>query len=162
MSIFMKCEGIAGESSDKRHQGWIDVDHIDWCVARRISANPGTRYNREVANAEITDLMLARRMDSATPLLFIKACCGKGQTITIHFTKTGTGSGSDPFLEYVLHNALISDYHVSAQSGDVERPTEELIISFQELEIKYVTYDNDGNVISPVVVAFDTSTNTKK
>lgn len=158
----MKCEGISGESSDKLHKGWIDVDHIDWCVARRISSNPGTRYNREIANAEITDLMLTRRMDSATPALFINACCGKGQTVEIHFTKTGSGSGSDSYLEYVLHNALICDYHVSAQAGNAKHPTEELIISFQEMEIKYVTYDNNGNVISPIIVGFDTSTNTKK
>ena len=162
MSIFMNYEGIKGESSDKNHKAWMDIDNIKWGVRRRITSHTSTQNDRESANAEITDLVVERRMDSATPNLFIESCCGKGKTVVIHLTKTGTGTGSDVFMEYTLKNALISNYEVDAEAQDEQRPTERLTISFVDVEVKYTPYDEDGNALAAIAVGFDTATNTKR
>lgn len=162
MSIFMNYEGIKGESSDKNHKDWMDIDNISWGVKRNITSHTSTQNDRESANAEVTDLTVTRRMDSATPNLFIESCCGKGRNVVIHLTKTGTGTGTDTFMEYTLKNALISDYQVSANSQDESRPTETLTISFVDIEVKYTPYDEDGNAMAAIAVGFDTATNTKR
>lgn len=162
MSIFMNYDGVKGESSDKNHKDWMDIDHISWGTHRNITSHTSTRNDRESANAEITDLQVSRRMDSATPQLFIESCCGKGKDVKIHLTKTGTGSGSDVFMEYTLKNALISNYQVSATGQDEKRPTETLTISFVDVEVKYTPYDEDGNADASIAVGYDTATNTKR
>lgn len=162
MSIFMNFDGIKGESADSNHQGWMDVDNIQWGVSRRITAAASTQNDRESANAEISDLTVTRRMDSATPSLFMEACCGTGKDVVIHLTKTGTGTGSDVYMEYTLKNALISNYQVTAHSQDSSRPTEMLTISFVDLEVKYTPYDADGKAQASIAVGFDTATNTKR
>lgn len=162
MSIFVNYDGIKGESSDSNHKGWMDVDSISWGVARQITTEASTQNDRESANAEISELTLTRRMDSATPSLFIEACCGTGKDVVIHLTKTGTGSGSDVYMEYTLKNALISSYNVNAISQDTGRPTENIVISFVDLEVKYTPYDDDGNAEAAIAVGFDTSSNTKR
>jgi len=162
MSIFVNYDGIKGESSDSNHKGWMDVDSISWGVVRRITTEASTQNDRESANAEISELTLTRRMDSATPSLFIEACCGTGKDVVIHLTKTGTGSGSDVYMEYTLKNALISSYNVNAISQDTGRPSETIVISFVDLEVKYTPYDDDGNAEAAIAVGFDTSTNTKR
>ncbi|SRR5690554_5790409 len=162
MSIFMNYDGIKGESADSNHQGWMDIDSIQWGVNRRITAASSTQNDRESANAEISDLVVTRRMDSATPSLFIEACCGTGKDVVIHLSKTGTGSGADVYMEYTLKNALISNYQVSAAAQETGRPTEVLTISFVDLEVKYTPYDEDGKAEAAIAVGFDTATNTKR
>ncbi|MEX0730254.1 MAG: type VI secretion system tube protein Hcp [Aquisalimonadaceae bacterium] len=158
----MNYEGIKGESSDKGHVGWMDIYNIKWGVKRRITSNTSTQSDRESSNAEITDLTLARHMDSATPGLFIESCCGKGKDVIIHLTKTGTGNGADIFVEYTLKNALISDYKVVASSQTNFRPMEAITISFVDVEIRYTSYDEDGNAMAPVAVSFNTASNEKR
>lgn len=162
MSIFMNYDGITGESSDSNHQGWMDIDELQWGVTRRITAASSTQNDRESATAEISDLVVSRHMDSATPSLFIESCCGNGKDVVIHLTKTGSGSGADVYMEYTLKNALISNYHVNATSQDSERPTESLTISFVDVEVKYTPYDEDGKAQAAIAVGYDTATNTKR
>lgn len=117
MSIFLSYEGVRGESSDKGHNAWMDIDNLRWGVKRNITSHTSTRNDRESANAEITDLVLERRMDSATPpRLFTETCCGTGKTVVIHLTTTGAGAGSDVFMEYTLKNALVSNYMIYASA----------------------------------------------
>ncbi|MDN3519573.1 type VI secretion system tube protein Hcp [Aquisalimonas lutea] len=161
MSIFMNYDGLKGEATDKNHQDWIDVDQLSWGVRRNITSNTATAKDRESANAEITDLTLTRRMDKATPDIFMESCCGKGKDAVIHLCKTGTGSGTDTYMEYTLKNALISHYTVNAGSQSDDRPKESITISFQKVELKYTPYDDDGNAEASVAVGFDTTTNEK-
>lgn len=161
MSIFMQIDGIEGEASDPQHKGWIDVRNMRWGVERAITSHTSTQGDRESANATITDLTFKKLMDKSTAKLFLAACCGRGQTIKIHLTKTGTGSGSDTFMEYILHHAIVSDYQMAAWNDDLDRPIEKIKISFVKLETRYTPYDEDGLANAALAVAFDTATNTK-
>lgn len=162
MSIFMQIAGLTGESSDSNHKGWMDVENVQWGVDRQITSSSSTMNDRESSNAVISDLLITRHMDSVTPSVFIEAVCGKGKDITIHMTKTGSGTGADVYMEYKLKNALISGYHVSGDAQDTDRPVENLTISFIDVEVKYTPYDEDGNALAAIAVGFDTATNTKR
>ncbi len=162
MSIFMQMPGVQGESGDSNHKNWMDLESMQWGVDRQITSGTSTINDRESSNAVISDLHLVRKMDSATPPIFIESCCGKGKEIIIHLTKTGSGSGADVYMEYKLKNALISSYNVSGDSQDTDRPMEHLTISFIDAEVKYTPYDEDGNALAAIAVGFDTATNTKR
>ncbi|KAB7622595.1 Hcp family type VI secretion system effector [Alkalilimnicola sp. S0819] len=162
MSIFMNYDGIKGECADSNHEEWLDLESIQWGVDRRITSATSTQNDRESANAEISDLIVTRRMDSATPNIFMETCCGTGKDVVIHLTKTGSGSGTDTYMEYTLKNALMSHYSVNANSQETGRPSEQITISFVDLEVKYTPHDEDGNALAAVAVGFDTATNNKR
>jgi type VI secretion system secreted protein Hcp len=162
MSIFVNYEGIKGEASDPAHKQWMDVESISWGVGRQITSATSTQGDRESANAVISDLQITRRMDSATPKIFIESCCGTGKDVVIHLTKTGTGSGADVYMQYTLKNALISNYTVDAQNQSTDRPSETITVSFVDVEVKYTPYDEDGNAEAAIAVGYDTATNTKR
>ncbi len=162
MSIFVNYEGIKGEASDPGHKDWMDVETISWGVGRNITSATSTQGDRESSNAVIHDLQITRLMDKSTPKLFIESCCGTGKEVKIHLSKTGTGSGTDVYMEYTLKNALISNYNVTAATQSTERPLETLTISFIDVEVKYTPYDEDGNAEASIAVGFDTATNTKR
>ena len=161
MSLFLNGEGVKGEASDANHPGWVDIRCISWEVNRKITSNTSTKGDRESANAVIGDLTLKKIMDKSSPTFFIEACCGTGKTVTIHLTKTGQGIGAETFMEYTLHNALISDYQMAAWNSDPDRPIEKIKISFTKLETRYISYNEDGLTEAPLAVAFDTATNMK-
>lgn len=162
MSTFILMDGVQGESSDVGHKDWIDVESWRWGAGRQITSHTSTRGDRESSNATISDLHITKLMDSASPKIFIDACCGRGREMKIHLTKTGTGGGADVFMEYTLKNAIISDYQVSGSKSNPNRPLEHITISFVEVEVKYIPYDEDGNAQAAIAVGFDTATNTKK
>ncbi|MGH1440338.1 MAG: Hcp family type VI secretion system effector [Cellvibrionaceae bacterium] len=162
MSAFLFIEGVTGEVSDPRYKGWIDISRWKWDVSRNITSSTSTQGDRESANAVIGGLNITRFMDKATAKLFIEAACGRGKKIKLVQTKTGTGSGTDTFIEYTLDNAIISDYKVEAVNIGGTRPKEDIKISFVNLEVKYTPYDEDGNAQAPIALGFDTATNTKK
>lgn len=159
MSAFLQIEGIQGEASDKNYKGWLDITSYKWGTQRKITSHTGTQGNRESSNTRITDLTITRFMDKAAPKLFIEACCGRGKTITLAHTKTGSGNGNDPFVEFTLENAILSGYRVAAINWSATRPKEILTLSFIHLQIKYTPYDQDGNALPPIAVGFDTASN---
>ena len=162
MSIFIHYEGIKGKVSDANYKEWVDALELSWGVNRPITSHTSTRGDRESGNAKSSDLNIVRYMDKASVALFTHACCGTGKTAKVVQTKTGTGNGAHGFIEYTLHNALITRYHVKAISDSVARPLEEITISFVDMDMKYTSYDEDGNPEAPIAVGFNTATNTKK
>lgn len=161
MSIFLYHPDIAGEVADAHHLDWIDVDDICFGTRRRITARASIRHDRESANAELKALTLCHRADSATPYLFLASCCGRGRTVVVDLTETGTGSGSDTFVSYTLKNSLVSSYEVDAHAADDARPTELLTIAYTAMEVRYLPYDEDGRPLPPISVSFDATTNEK-
>lgn len=159
MSIFMKVDGINGETSDSNYKNWLDIESISWNTNRKITSNTSTQDDRESANAEISSLFVKKYMDKATPQIFLETCCGTGKTITIRLTKTGKGKGSDQYMEYVLSNALFAYYQIEAESQTVDRPIEKMEISFTKLEVKYTPYDENGIQLANLATSFDTATN---
>lgn len=161
MSIFLKIDGITGESSDKNHKGWIDIDYFSWGNQRQITSNTSTQGDRESSNTIISDLILYKHMDKSTPNLFMNACCGGGKEIKIHLSQTGSGSGSNVYAEYTMQNAIIRHYEMAAKSPCRYRPIEEIKISFIRLQIKYIQYDDANQPLAPIATGFNTGTNTK-
>jgi len=162
MAILLHYEGIEGETSDNNHKGWIDIASWMLGTKRDITSNTSTKGDRESSNARISDLKINKYMDSATLGLFLESCCGKGKTVKLRLTKTGTGDGSDVFMEYILENAIISEYDVGGDEEDTKRPLETITISFVAVQVRYTPYDEKGNAMAPMAGGFDTATNTKK
>jgi len=162
MAILLNYEGVKGETKDDNHKDWIDLVGWTFKTDRLITSNTSTKGDRESSNARIYDLQISKEMDLATPKLFMESLCGTGKEVKLRLTKTGQGKGSDVYMEYILKNALISSYEVGGSNTDLSRPTENITISFVEIEVKYTPYDDNNKALANIVVGFDTATNTKK
>lgn len=63
-NVFLKIEGITGESKDAAHQGWIDVDAYSW-GAKRYSEGGGP------GKANYLNLSVNCQVDKATAGLLL-------------------------------------------------------------------------------------------
>ena len=159
MSIFLHLPGVEGATTDAGHTGWLPIEKIEWGLDRKLTSPPGRRGGREASNAVFHEVTLRRPMDRATPNLVLNACCGRGQAVTLRLTRTGDGVGATVYAEYILHNALVSEYTVRARGQGDARPLEVLCLSFTAMEMTYVGQDADGSALAPVVVGFDPQQN---
>ncbi|MCC5812090.1 MAG: type VI secretion system tube protein Hcp [Ectothiorhodospiraceae bacterium] len=161
MSIFLQYDAIQGDATGAEgHEGWIDVEEVHFAgTHRRITSTTGTRVDRESANAEFSEIQIIRRADRASPYLFLKACCGRGGDMLLHLTRTGSGSGEETYVQYVLKDAVISGFKVCASRCLRNRASEQLTVSFTGMEIRYIPGNDDGTPLAPIAVGYDVTTN---
>ena len=121
---FMKIEGIAGESKDAGHPGWIEIRSFSFGTTNAASAGGSGRGPGRVS--------IVKEVDKASPLL--KQKCATDQhlpEVTLAMRKAGGDPSASAYLTYVLHDAIVSS---CSMSGGGERPQETLSINFTKIE----------------------------
>jgi type VI secretion system secreted protein Hcp len=154
MAIYMKIDGIKGNVEAAGHAEWIEVNSIQWGVGRGIATATGTSKDREASAPSISEVVVTKMLDIASPYIFSEACVGKSKPIQIHLVKTDANQ-LETYLEYTLTNSLISGYSVSS-GGD--RPTESISINFTKIELKYIPWKDDHTKDSPIPAGYDMAT----
>ena len=152
-AIFVKYEGVKGESKDGKHEDWIDVLSIDWNCSRPTGSATGQARRRRPPIVE--DITLKMEYDKATPKLQEK--CLKGEIIPkleIEQTRTYSDSSTGetkrvPYMKYELEKVLITSYSVSHSSGEGAQPKDEVEMSnkFEKVRLTYFERDEKGNQV---------------
>ena len=91
---FLKIEGIDGESADRDHKGWIELESASFHTAARSVAIERTRTR-------------------SSSLLALACAQGKHfSKAVLHIRKSGGDGGT--YLKYELKDVLITSYQTSA------------------------------------------------
>jgi type VI secretion system secreted protein Hcp len=77
IDVYVQIEGIKGESSDDKHQGWIEALHLDWGVTQPRSATASTAGGHTAERAEFEVLSFLKHADLASPILLQTCAMGK-------------------------------------------------------------------------------------
>jgi len=111
------------------HKSWIELTSVQWGVGRGMNAPTGTSASREASVPNVSEIVVGKMMDEASPLLFQESLTGGGVTAVIDFVR---GDGS-VYLRLTMSETLIAAY--SASTGG-DKPTESLSLNFKKLEVK--------------------------
>ncbi len=143
LDMFLKVDGIAGESADSKHKNEIDVLAWSW------GASEQARAQRSASQPFCPQaLSLTKYVDRATPLLLTKAAMGDSIPSA---TLTVRKSGADP-IEYVV--VTFTGVRVASVStggsGGEDRLTENVAFNFASATVTYTPQKPDGSAGSPV------------
>ncbi|NJM32707.1 MAG: type VI secretion system tube protein Hcp [Limnobacter sp.] len=157
VDMFLKIEGVDGESIDSKHSKEIDIDAWSWGMSQA-----GTTHVAQGGGAgkvSVNDITISKFIDRASPNL-LKACCTgkhfKEATITVR--KAG-----DKPLEYVtikMKDVIVSNVNIGG-SGGAERLTEAVTLNFAEYEFSYVPQKSDGGADAAIRVGYNMAKNTE-
>ena len=75
VDMYLKIDGVAGESTDSKHKSEIDVLSFSWGATQSASGAFGGGSGAGKVN--ILDLGITKRMDKSTPVLLAHCCTGK-------------------------------------------------------------------------------------
>jgi type VI secretion system secreted protein Hcp len=151
---FLKLEGIEGESLDAKHKDEIELVSFSWGVTAQTVGGPGGGSGK----AQLTDIEIAKRVDKASPMLFLACASGKhikDATLTVR----KAGKDQLEYLKYKFSDILISGYHESGGGEDV--PLDLVRFNFAKIEISYSPQKPDGSLGPPVKAGWDLKQNKK-
>ncbi len=157
MPFFLKLENIIGSVTEKNHLGWIPVSSLDFGVRRNISIQPGQGNNRETSMPKVGEFILSKPIDKSSPVLLKASCCGVlSSQAVLHACHSD--DGLQEYLQYILHDALISHYDISGVSVNKDDEIyEKLHISFSRVEMKFTPIDGSNMPETPIVGGYDIS-----
>ena len=155
VDVFLKIDGIEGESKDSKHGNEIEVLNWSWGVSQQ-----GTMAHNQgggAGKANFQDLHWTHSVDKASHALML--ACATGQHIpsaTIAVRKAG-GEQQD-YIIIKMTDILISSVNTSASS---EVPTEQVSFNYSKVEFEYKTQDEKGKLGAAKKFGYDLKANKK-
>src|SRR5258708_7244859 len=150
--IFLKIDGIAGESTDKTHINEIVIDSFSFGVSQT-----GASTGLGAGKAKINEFHITKAFDKSSPELFLASASGKHiKDMTLAMRK----AGGDPqsFLTIKLTDVLVSSYNTFGSGDGVH---DSISFVFSKIEIEYRPQKSDGSLGEPVKAGWDVKANKK-
>lgn len=156
VDMFLKLEGIDGESMDAGHTDEIDVLSWSWGAS-----NSGTMHIARGGGAgkvSVQDINVVKYVDKASTAIIQAVAVGKhvpSATLTVR------KAGGDEPVEYLvieMKSVLISSWQTGGSQGE-ERLTESVTLNFEEFKTTYTPQDNDGTALASVDFGYNIAKN---
>jgi type VI secretion system secreted protein Hcp len=154
--MFLKLNGVDGESKDKTHTKEIDILTWSWGMTNSGSAHVGGGAGSGKVNVQ--DLSVTKYIDSSSAKIMLSCCDGT------HFDSglltVRKAGGADP-VEYVkinLQEVLITSVTTGGSGGD-DRLTENVTLNFAKVKVEYVPQEAKGGKGNMIPFSWDIAAN---
>ncbi|HWI61912.1 MAG TPA: type VI secretion system tube protein Hcp [Symbiobacteriaceae bacterium] len=161
IDIFLKIDGIEGESVDSRHPKEIEVESYTWGVQQVPNLGVGAESPLGVprkggggAKASFQDLTFTHRLDKASPKL-IEACATGAVIPQALLVLRKAGAKPLEFSKVTLTDVTVSSVSFSAGSSDAV-PMEEVALRYGSVTIQYFPQKADGSADAPITTTCQT------
>src|SRR3990172_7048076 len=156
VDMFLKIEGVEGESTDKTHGKEIDVLSWSWGASQSGSTAMGGAGAGKVV---MQDFHFTKSVDKSSPKLFEALATGK-HLKDATFVIRKAGGEPHEYLKFTFTDALISSYSTGGSSGE-DRPTESISLNFAQIKMSYVEQDASGRAGAATEFGWDIKANKK-
>ena len=143
VDMFLKLDGIQGESRDNKHKGEIEILSFSWGVTNSTGQTGGGAGSGKV---NVQDFSIVKQLDTTSPEFLEKACRGEHMgSGLLTLVRTGTGKGDQQeYLKIKLSDILVSSYQTGGANNAV--PVEQVTFSFQNVEVYAAETRADGSI----------------
>jgi type VI secretion system secreted protein Hcp len=155
---FLKIDGIAGESTDAKHKGEIELTSYSWGVSQHVTASPGSGGGGGAGKAAFQDFTFVQHVQVSSPALMLACATGqhlKSATLTVRTT----GKAPIEFLTIKLTDVLVSAFQEVTHEGG--RPLESVSLDYAKIEIAYRPQGAAGKPGAEVKAGWDLKANKK-
>ena len=154
--IFLKLDGIAGESIDDKHKNEIEIESFSWGATQ--SGTIAFGGGAGAGKVQFQGFHFSTRISKASPLM-LKACATgehiKEATITVR--KAG-GEQKQDYLFIKMNDVLVSSYQSGGSRGD-EGPEEQVALNFAKVDYSFAAQKPDGSLEAPTRFGWDLKAN---
>lgn len=157
VDMFLKLDGIKGESKDAKHKDEIHIESFSWGLSQ--SGSFGTAGGGGAGKVNVHDISITKNYDKSTPVLMLH--CANGKHIKeglVTFRKAGEHPLE--YLKIKLNDILISSIQHSG-SGGSDVLMESLALNFAKFQVEYTEQKADGSGDAPIPMGWDIKANQK-
>ena len=157
VDMFLKLDGIDGESRDSKHKGEIEIESFSWGASNSGSAAHGAGGG--AGKVSMQDFSFVTRVSKASPKLFL--ACASGQHIRSGLlTVRRAGERQEEFLKVTMTDVLVSSWQQQGSAGD-EVPTDQVSMNFAKIKVEYTEQSSTGASGETTSAGWDVKANTK-
>lgn len=157
---FVKIDGIDGESSDHKHQGWIEVIAYAAGLHQQPSSTASSAGGASAERADFNCFTFTKFIDLASPQLNL-ACAGGQHIDEIIVELCRAGTEKQPFMQYCLRNCMIHAIETFGTQGE-DVPSEDVEITYGKIEWRYIRQNRaDGGPAGSAVSGWDLQRNAR-
>ena len=159
VDYFLELEGVDGESKDSKLKGKIEIESWSWGESNATSVGYGG--GQGTGKVSMQDFHFVKRFDRASPTLILK--CADGTHIPkAVLTCRKAGTEQQTYLEITFTKVYVSSYQTGGSGAGGIYPTDQISLSYEEIEVNYQEQDDKGNVGKPVKTGWKLKENVKK
>jgi type VI secretion system secreted protein Hcp len=141
IDIYLKLDGIPGESNDSKHKDWIQVLAFGHSLSQSGSMFSGGGQSTS-GRVDVGDVSITKRVDKATPKLnFLLASGSHIKSAIVEFCQSS--KDKHVYMKYQFEDIVLSGLSPSASSGS-DFPLESLNFRFSKIEWEYTPIDEKG------------------
>ncbi len=149
--VFIKIDSIAGESTDDKHKGEIEVESFSWGLTQTGGGSSGGGGG--TGKALFEDLTLVAQTSAASPKLFAAAASGKHLKLA-DLTVRKAGEKPLEFYKVHLEDVLVSSFRTAGGEGEL-RPVDQFSLVYAKIEVSYTTQKADGSSGDTITEGWD-------
>jgi type VI secretion system secreted protein Hcp len=152
VDLFLKIEGIEGESQKKGHEKEIDIVSFNFGAAQNGSFHSGGAGGGS-GKAEIRDISIVKEVDKSSPKLFNACASGKHiKEIVIYSQKAGDNEQPLTYYKIKLEDVIVSSVdNQGASHGDAIM--ESIVFNTAKVTFDYQPQSKSGGKEGGVVTA---------
>jgi type VI secretion system Hcp family effector len=155
---FLQISGIPGNSVDRSHKDWIDIESFSWGLTTVTSTSGG---GSGVGKASFSDLSWSQYVDISTPKWMLSVATGKHiPTVTLDVTTLGGKGESVSFFQMIFTDTVGTALQVSG--GGASLMATGAMSSGNTVKLRYRPQDPKGGMGPWVEGSFNIKTNEAK
>lgn len=152
--LYLKIEGIAGESQKQGHTDEIELTSFQFGVSQGGSFHKGGQGGG-AGKASISDITITKEVDKSSALLF--QACATGRHIpsaVLYSQKAGGNNAPVTYYEIKMTNLLVSNHSTSGSNGG-DAIYETVTFNFARVDFIYTNQTAEGGKGAPINAYFD-------
>ncbi|MEM5435495.1 Hcp family type VI secretion system effector [Paraburkholderia diazotrophica] len=153
--IFIKINGIDGESQDSAHKNEIEVSNWSWQILQQSSMHAGSGGG--AGKATVEDLAFEHLLDRASPNLMKYCLTGKHIDQAV-LTVRKAGGNPLEYLKITMNDVIVTQVHPSGSNAD-NGIREHVRLSFAKVKQEYVVQNAQGGSGGAVTAGYDIKLN---
>jgi type VI secretion system secreted protein Hcp len=143
--IYVKIEGIDGESKDEKHKGWIDAISLGYGVSQSSSMFSGGGGG--VGKADFGGVVFSHHLDRASPNLF-KYCAAGKHIPKVEISACKSGGGQKEFAHITLTDVIVTGVGPNGNAGSIW--VETVSLAYSKIMIEVHEQKADGAMLAGV------------
>ena len=154
--MFLKLEGVNGESQDAQHQDEIEVLSWTWTMKQSGAMHSGSGGG--AGKAEVADFEFQHRLDRASPNLMRMCLTGK-HIAKACLTVRKSGGEALEYFKLTMDDVLVTHVNPSMDGADDARGVERVKLSFAKVTQEYKVQNAQGGSGGAVSAGYDLKRN---
>jgi len=142
--MFLKIDGVNGDSSDEAHKQWIEVVSYHHGISQAVGGVSSAQGVHTGGRADHQDFTLTKRLDSASPPMAMHCCTGK-HIPNARFELCRAMGDKTCFMVYSFKDIIIASIRPAGSSQSEDPiPSEEVTLRYGEINWEYTPTDPRG------------------